>query len=42
MDNRVLINRYRQHLLGVATLGVLFVHSIDIVPWPYYLSELFT
>lgn len=29
----LLINRYRNQLMGVATLGVLLVHSIDIVHW---------
>lgn len=31
-DN-LLINRYRSQLMGVAALGVVLVHSIDIVHW---------
>lgn len=28
------LNRFRTELMGIGALGVLLVHSLDIVPWP--------
>lgn len=29
-----LINQYRTQLMGIATIGVLLVHSKNVVQWP--------
>lgn len=35
------INVYRKQLMGIAALGIIFVHSRDIVTWPNFLTSLF-
>ena len=37
-----LINRYRSQLSGIATLGVLFVHSKNVIILPEVISALFS
>ncbi len=41
-NNNVLIQKYRQQLMGIAAIGVLFVHANGIVPYPYFVALLFS
>ena len=35
------IGKYRTQIMGIATIGVLLVHSNDIVTWPGYIEFIF-
>lgn len=34
----ILINKYRQQLMGIAAIGVILVHSNGVVMWPHVIS----
>ncbi len=36
--NELLINKYRQQIMGIAAIGVVLVHSNGMVPWPSIIS----
>ena len=39
--NEILINKYRQQLMGLAAIGVILVHSNGVVAWPSIISFAF-
>lgn len=40
--NDLSINKYRKQLMGIAAIGVLLVHSRNIIVLPKSVSELFS
>ena len=35
------IGKYRIQIMGIATIGVLLVHSNDVVAWPTFIKSIF-
>lgn len=35
------INRFRPQIMGIATIGVVLVHSVDVITWPVILNKIF-